>query len=429
MTHSPKYRFSLTKKIVLGIVVLALITYVTTAFFLFVLKDMIAPAMPDTIFVSGTLLLGIIWSGILGYFSAKIITKPLISLQRVARQAATGDLRQQVEVSKSDDELRAVGIAFNLMLQNLKQMVSNINHNFQQTQGNVNEITAASETAAQNVESIALTIQEIASGADVQSQLTGETADSILAAEQLAGQVNNEVIRSGNLCTQLFETVEEGSLVVQKQVAGLQKIASMNQDTMEVVHELESKTKQINEIIGVVRAISDETNLLALNASIEAARAGEEGRGFAVVAEEVRKLAEVSKSSVEEISSLILDMQKQVSKAVERISYQADIAVEESARGEDTTKAIQAMGESVHLVVESTESIGRLMAQQVQTISDTAAGAQEVAAIARQTSVSSQSVMASIEEQTAFMQETAASAAVLSESAENLEQLIATFET
>lgn len=421
------YKFSLVKKIVMGIMLLATITYMTSAFFIFVLKDWIAPEMPDVLYMSGVLLLGIIWSGILGYVAAKMIAKPLNSLEQVAKFAATGDLRHTVEVSSSDDEMRAVGLAFNSMLDNLQSMVRNIQDNFVQTHAIVDELSSASETAASSVEMIARTIEEISNGSNLQSNLTNRTAEQIQTATELARQANDQVQQSKELFRELEKALEQGTASVRSLVGGMQSITEANKRSMEVVNRLERNAQKIGDIIQVVGDIANQTNLLALNASIEAARAGEHGRGFVVVAEEVRKLADQSHSATEQISELILDMQKEVKEVVGQIMQQSRLAEEESVKGEQTTKAIESMQQSVRLSVDSVSEIERLMVIQVGSMNDTLDSGQQVAKIAAESSQGAQQVASSISDQTAFMQEIAASAQVLRESAERLQEQIATF--
>lgn len=421
------YKFSLVKKIVMGIMLLATITYMTSAIFIFVLKDWIAPAMPDMWYMSGVLLLGIIWSGILGFVAAKMIAKPLNSLEQVAKFAATGDLRHTVEVSSSDDEMRAVGLAFNSMLDNLRTMVRNIQDNFVQTHAIVNELSSASETAAGSVEMIARTIEEISTGSNLQSNLTNRTAEQIQTATELAHQANDQVQQSKELFRELVKALEQGTASVRSLVGGMQSIAAANKRSMEVVNRLERNAQKVGDIIRVVGDIANQTNLLALNASIEAARAGEHGRGFVVVAEEVRKLADQSHTATEQISELILDMQKEVKEVVGQIMQQSRLAEEESEKGEQTTKAIESMQHSVRVSVESVTEIERLMVIQVGSMNDTLASGQQVAKIAEESSQGAQQVASSISDQTAFMQEIAASAQVLRESAERLQKQIETF--
>ncbi|GAX91291.1 methyl-accepting chemotaxis protein [Effusibacillus lacus] len=427
MKQKRRYKFSLTKKMVLGIMALATVTYTTSGIFIFVLKDLIAPQMSEVLFVSGTLMLGIIWCGILGYIAAKFITKPLVLLEEAARLAATGDLRQNIQVVKSDDEIRALGLAFNLMLDNLRSIIKNIDENFQRTQAQVHELTNASEVVANSSEIVARTMEEIASGAEQQHKLTNQTAETIQKATELAGKVNECVHESSALSNRMVETLNQGTAIVRSLVAGMQTIAAANQESMEIVNRLEENAKQVGDIIVVVGEIANQTNLLALNASIEAARAGEHGRGFAVVAEEVRKLADQSRTAVEQITELISDMQKEVQEVVSQISRQAEMAAGESEKGEETTHAIQQMSDSVNLVVNSIEEIGRLMNQQIQTMEETIEQARNVSKIAQETSAGSRQISSSIQDQTASMEEIAASANILRESSEDLRQQISTF--
>lgn len=421
------YRFSLVKKIVLGIMLLAMITYTTSAVFIFALKDWIAPALPDSLYMAAVLLLGIIWSGILGFVAAKMIAKPISSLEQVANYAATGDLRQTVEVSRSDDELRALGLAFNAMLDNLRLMVRKIQDNFVQTHEIVNELSGAAETAAGSVEVIARTVSEISSGADIQFELTTRTSEQIQNATELAQQANDQVQRSKLLFQEMVDSLEQGTDTVRSLINGMHGIAQANRKSMEVVNRLEKNAQKIGDIIQVVSDIANQTNLLALNASIEAARAGEHGKGFMVVAEEVRKLADQSHVATGQISDLILDMQKEVNEVVGQIMQQSRLASEESERGEQTTQAIASMRESARLSVDSIGEIERMMSIQVQTMNETLVSGQQVAKIAEESSLGAQQVASSITDQTAFMQEIAASAQVLRESANKLQEQISTF--
>ena len=113
-----------------------------------------------------TLSAGVIWSSVIAFLAAGFITKPLQKLERVALKAANGDIREDAEISKIDDEIRSLGIAFNHMLFNLRNMVLNIDENFKETNEKVNTISAVSSKAAEQADGISRTILEITLGAD-----------------------------------------------------------------------------------------------------------------------------------------------------------------------------------------------------------------------------------------------------------------------
>ena len=115
-----RYKFGIKLKLVVLTTILAIVTYSTSALFIYFVYPFVDEMIHEQIFMVGTLILGIIWSGILAYFAASFITKPLQKLEQVAIHAANGDIREDVPVSKSDDEIRSLSLAFNKMLHNLR---------------------------------------------------------------------------------------------------------------------------------------------------------------------------------------------------------------------------------------------------------------------------------------------------------------------
>ncbi|MCF6093205.1 methyl-accepting chemotaxis protein [Microaerobacter geothermalis] len=422
-----KYRFGLEKKFVLGIMTLASITYGASLVFILFLRSYFVRFMSESVFIFLTLALGVIWSGILGFVAARIIIKPISKLEEVARQAATGDLRVNLDIPKSDDELRGLAVSFKQMLDNLKQMVMDIERNFNKTNEGVKSLTTASEHAANQAESIAVTIEQIAKGAERSATAVQSTVQSIEQTTNLAEEVNERAFKSKELSHEMVKTLNHSSQVVKSLVDGMHRLADSNQESILLVGRLEKNASQIGDISKVVGEIAEQTNLLALNASIEAARAGEHGRGFAVVAEEVRKLADESGKAVQEINGLIKKMQEEVKNVVIQINDQVELANRESKRGEETNQALRDISQSVDLVVQSVEEIGRLVDKQVKQMEITMGEAQDVAAVAEETSAGAEEVSAATQEQTAMMQEISGSANLLRQQATELHNYISRF--
>ncbi|GAA0487431.1 hypothetical protein GCM10008986_11160 [Salinibacillus aidingensis] len=151
-----KHRFSLRVKLVIFITVLALITYGTSAFFIYVLSDFLQSflGVSEAVYTILVLLLGIFWSGILAYFAAGLIIKPLLKLKDAATEAASGNIAEDADVSKSDDEIRSLGVAFNTMLASLRGIITNIEKNFDQTIQSVGAIRESAMNAEQQATSI-----------------------------------------------------------------------------------------------------------------------------------------------------------------------------------------------------------------------------------------------------------------------------------
>ncbi len=425
-----KYKFSLTKKIILGIIVLSMTTYGTSAIFIIFLKDYIIGKLlflTDNSFIFSTLSLGVIWSVILGFLSSKLLTKPIVELEQTALKVSTGDLRTNVNVSRSDDEIRALGLAFNEMIANLREIAKDIEQNFKITDSSVSGLTKASEEAAESIEYIAVTIEQIAKGAEKQASVTNKTRDLISYVNQLSEEVKVKSKTTKMNSNNMEKIINENFSIVHALIEGLQNIASNNQTSLTYVKELEKNAGEIGTISKVVGEISEQTKLLALNASIEAARAGEYGAGFSVVANEVRKLSDETSDAVNNISEIIDQMQTQVKNVVKQISLQADLANKESERSNHTKSSLSNMRESVNQVVDSINEINNILEKQKDFINNTMIEADHVALIAEETSKGSKEVAASTEEQTAFMQEISAKTQFLQDAAFKLKETIEKF--
>jgi methyl-accepting chemotaxis protein len=422
-----KNRFGLQKKIVMGITVLSAVTYGTSFLCLTFLSDYALGYMSGWMFQGIVLVLGVFWSALFGLVAARMITRPIIELEKTAEKVATGDLSVDIIIPKAEDELRSLSLAFQRMLQNLRTMVQDIEENFMHTGHNVAELTGASQVAATQAEHIGETMDDIARGAERQSMATQNMLASIEQLSEKAMQVNERADQTHQLAGEMVHIISGSTKIVSSLVEGMHGLAKESQASIEVVQRLEQNAKEIGEISKLVGGMAEQTNLLALNASIEAARAGEHGRGFAVVAEEVRKLADQSGKAVQGINQLIGQIQQEVSQAVRQISEQVRKASQESERGQETTLALQNISSSVHGVVEAVDFIVELMGETTQSMKTVLNDARNVAHIAEETSHGSQSAASAAGEQTAVMEEIAAAGQVLREQAERLQGHIKKF--
>lgn len=425
-----KYKFSLRLKVVVFITIVSIITYTTSGFYIYVLYDFVNNfiSISEELFTVLTLLLGIVWSGILGYFAAGLIVKPLEILEEAVHKAAEGDIREDVKVSKSDDEIRSLGLAFNHMLRSLRTMVINIDENFKMTNNYVEKITGASRSAADQADSISKTLEEIAKGAERSACAITSTVESINNVTEISQQVLKQATDSQEVSAQMVVSLDNSKKVIHSLVEGIEKLVKDNQASLVAVERLEKNAKQIENIISLVGDIADQTNLLALNASIEAARAGEHGRGFAVVAEEVRQLAEQSRNAVQGITGLIENIQAEVKSVVDQILGQVEAANEGAEKGLETNKAIQEMTESVHKMEEAVQKIAVFAEKQMKYIQLTQNESEEVAAIAEETSAGAEQIASATMEQAALIDDIAQIAVQLSTQAKTLKQTINQFQ-
>ncbi len=171
------------------------------------------------------------------------------------------------------------------------------------------EVTACSNN-------ILVAADEMQAGATQQDQEITNTSSAVEELTVSMKQVSNNAEASAEAARSALDAAEQGNRAVRDTLDGMQRIRSSVQATAKKIKSLGDRSLEISEIINVINDITEQTNLLALNAAIEAARAGEAGRGFAVVADEVRKLAEHSRSATKDIAALIKAIQAETNEAV-----------------------------------------------------------------------------------------------------------------
>lgn len=289
-----------------------------------------------------------------------LMTSNLREMCRVAERIAQNDLSVSVTVKSDHDVLAS---AFRVMIENLRRLVT------------VSVLQATKTDAA--AKQLSDAIQQI-SEVSLQTQqsithIASATTEVAKSAQQISAQmaVTNKVVNAGSQNVQ--QTMER--------FKGMQSVVSQN---VTAVNRLEERSQEIQEIIGLITKIADQTNLLALNAAIEAARAGEAGRGFAVVADEVRKLAESSGTSAEKITHIIKEINNDMSSV--------------------TASSKQTLDES-GMVMELTKHIRSGYDEIVNAIAVTSRQVEQIAAVAEESAASTQEITAGAHEQAASIQE------------------------
>ncbi|OXM83197.1 methyl-accepting chemotaxis protein [Paenibacillus rigui] len=363
----------------------------------------------------------------ISFVIAQHVSKPLKEMGAVANRISAGDLSVRSKVLSRHDEIGELSIAFTKMSDHMRQMIENINGHAQLVTVSADQLKSSSGEMQQASAQIASTVKEVATGADQQTLTMEETSRSM---EEVGAGISRMAESASTIAESVEWTkqqAETGEASVQNTVHQMQSIHSSVHETDEVIGLLESKSKQIGSILQAIQDVAQQTNLLALNAAIEAARAGEQGRGFAVVAAEVRKLAEQSGSSSEEIGQLLHEIQASIrssGEAMSRVKTEVSTGIE----------LVKETEQNFDRILKSTSHIASQIQEMAATSEEISAGAQQITAavqqvayIAKETAASSQHVSTSAEGQLQTTGEVQASAESLSEMADEMQRLLSQF--
>ena len=312
-------------------------------------------------------------SVLLGLFLSRSISRPLAECAVVAEAIKEGDLTRKLTIVRRD-ELGALAASLNGMTSNLR--------------GVVERITQHASTIAASSEELSANAGQVNQGSRDQAL---QTAQSATAMNQMTQTVLGVARNSANAAEKSRESsrvASDGTTTVRQTVEGMSKVAGMLSVSAASIQELGRSSEEIGSIVEVIDDISEQTNLLALNAAIEAARAGEQGRGFAVVADEVRKLAERTRQATAQIAEMIQKIQADTAKSVDSMEssrVEAEAGVE-TAR--EAQKAMEAIFASSNLTNVEIEQIAAAAEEQSAAVEQVSSSVQSVSDIAKVTELS-----------------------------------------
>lgn len=368
--------------------------------------------------------------GAQGIYSFWLKNKLATALQetfKVTKAIAKGNLKVTAK-AHTDDELGNLSYEVNKVSMGMKSIIMDLASISEQVQTMSQTQATHAKTLAENQETFAATLEEFSAGAT--EQIQGMTAsqiqvDEIQSASQSILTSTQEVLA---LATSAKATSQEGTLAVKEAIREMGVIYEVTEQANQSIHSLAEQAQKIGDIISVINGISAQTNLLALNAAIEAARAGEHGRGFAVVAEEVRKLADSSAQSSQQIMELISNVQGMVDTTVKSINQGMSEVNYGKTVIEQAGKAITTLDEVINAtsikVEENLQNSNQLL-NQSQLLAD----AQRLATtIASQFAEGANQAATTVEQQMNSTQEVVVISTDLAKTSAHLHRVIQRFE-
>lgn len=273
--------------------------------------------LKEVLLIYLTVSLGIIIIMVL--YTCTALSGPINGLEEVSRAVADGDLTIRAEI-ESNDKLGQLAEAFNSMIKRLRVLMLQISESSQHLSALSKELTSSSQKSSDVMEKIELTSRNVALSTDRQLSSIKDVFDSI---SQVSAGLNQISVSSQNvteLARASADAANNGMVRVNAVAEQMKEIDSTISNTAEVIKNLNLKSNEICKIIDIISDITDQTNLLSLNAAIEAAHTGECSKGFSVVADEIKNLSKQCKVSASQIRSLILSIREETKNAVTAIS-------------------------------------------------------------------------------------------------------------
>lgn len=313
----------------------------------------------------------------------------ILRLMNELGDLADGDLT--VTATVSEDITGAIADSINYTIEELRVLVGRINDA-------ANRVTMATEIARQ-------TSVELLEAAARQGHEIGAAGESALDMANSMNTVSERANQSAHVARTSLAAAEKGTLAVQDSIRGMNEIREQIQETAKRIKRLGESSQEIGEIVELISDITEQTNVLALNAAIQAASAGEAGRGFTVVAEEVQRLAERSAEATKQISALVKTIQTDTQDAVSAMEQSTQGVVEGAKRSDAAGQALSEIGQVSSDLAALIENISSSTQIQSQSATRVAGLMQDILRITEQTTAGTTRTAEAVDELTALASE------------------------
>lgn len=310
--------------------------------------------------------------GLFGYFLVTNIRHSLDEIQGMVGHVESNlDFTVRVE-AKRQDEIGMTTLALNRLLDKLQKNLKTIAESTQMVSAASSQMSTAST--------------QVATASHQQSESASDMAATVEEMTVSINHVGERALEANRLSSESGELAQRGERVIGETVSGIRAISDTVNDAAEMIRGLEHHSLEISNVVSVIKEVADQTNLLALNAAIEAARAGEQGRGFAVVADEVRKLAERTSASTQEIGDSIAAMRESAGGAVASMQRVVEKVNEGVEKAEEANQSIRVIGESSRAAVGMVEEITSAIREQAAATNNIAVQVEKIAQMSEESS-------------------------------------------
>lgn len=364
---------------------------------------------------------------LIAIITASKISKPITIVSKRMSELANGNLQHELLPITNQDEIGQLMLSANEMNEKLKQTISSIHTVSETVAASSEELAQSSNEVQTGTEQITVTMQELASGTETQASTAGDLAETMASFQHSIHETTQEGIELKEHSDHVQNLTTTGKELM---VQSTQQMAAINEivlDSVKKVEGLNVQSAEISKLVSVIDDISNQTNLLALNAAIEAARAGEHGKGFAVVADEVRKLAEQVQFSVTDISTIVNRIQGETGNVTTALQSGYEEVKRGTAQLDQTNETFEQISVAVEDMILNINTISGNLNKVAHSSKSINAAIDEMASISQESAAGVEQTTATVEETAATMEEISKSANQLAGMAEELNSQLQQF--
>lgn len=355
------------------------------------------------------------------------ISKPIIELQKRIAILAGGDLTVEDIVLNSSDETKDLADAFNLMKQNLANVIQKVSKGTKEMESATGIVEISIGENTKGSVKISEAIDQMMTHLEQQTEESKHIMQQVTDMGGISREVTSNAERIKDNSEEALSKAELGTENVAAYVRQMQSVNTSMTSMAEVFRKFSDSTREMTTALSTIEEIAGQTNLLSLNASIEAARAGEAGRGFAVVATEIRKLADDSQNAAHQIGEMISSVQKEAELMSDKMRQSLSQLEKGNNLAEDTKVSFTMIKGSTETVNHEVLQIMKKIEQLAAVMDQTVEGMNIIYSATDKNVVEINEVSAIVTEETANLEEVSATTTMLANLAKDLEELVSEF--